>query len=287
MFLCRVESGADLGGVWQYRQAEDDISIDEDLPDDDSGSTSSGQGAILTNDTSLFESIDVRPREGSTDTTGAGEEGEWLFTAMSQLEEQRGMSKKESSASLRQLEAELPLPPTEPPNADTPVTEIPEGPEELEAKTPTAETKGYDAPKDGPQNGGDQSFLSEFDPLKKSPKVECGRGDQFFSLLSSPTSSPAMPCYPSTSDTALMPCADAANDVDPLASPGASPVKTSPKRYVQVDLRDKGAYIIRAAKQISLAQQCEASANYHMAFTYYRNGVGILLSGVQGKCNRK
>ena len=43
-----------------------------------------------------------------------------------------------------------------------------------------------------------------------------------------------------------------------------------------------GDYIIQAAKQISLAQQCEANGNYHMAFTYYKSGIGTLITGVQG-----
>ena len=47
--------------------------------------------------------------------------------------------------------------------------------------------------------------------------------------------------------------------------------------------QDKGDYIVQAAKQISLAQHCEASNNYQLAFSYYKNGVGILLTGVQCK----
>lgn len=43
-----------------------------------------------------------------------------------------------------------------------------------------------------------------------------------------------------------------------------------------------GNYIIQAAKQISLAQQCEANGNYHMAFTYFKSGIGTLITGVQG-----
>ena len=48
-----------------------------------------------------------------------------------------------------------------------------------------------------------------------------------------------------------------------------------------LDMQDKGDYIFQAAKQISLAQQCEANGNHRMAFNYYRNGVGMLLTGVQ------
>ena len=48
-----------------------------------------------------------------------------------------------------------------------------------------------------------------------------------------------------------------------------------------LDMRERGDYILQAAKQIGLAQQCEANRNFRMAFNYYRNGVGILLTGVQ------
>ena len=54
---------------------------------------------------------------------------------------------------------------------------------------------------------------------------------------------------------------------------------------MQVELGEKGKYIVAAARQISLAQQCEANGNYHMAFTYYKNCVGVLLTGVQGRHN--
>ena len=63
----------------------------------------------------------------------------------------------------------------------------------------------------------------------------------------------------------------------------------SPRRIAKnssllnLDLQDKGDYIVQAAKQISLAQHCEASNKFHLAFGYYKNGVGILLTGVQCK----
>ena len=78
--------------------------------------------------------------------------------------------------------------------------------------------------------------------------------------------------------------------VSPVPDASASlPQNASPRRLAKpssllnLDLQDKGDYIVQAAKQISLAQHCEASNNYHLAFSYYKNGVGILLTGVQCK----
>jgi hypothetical protein len=52
---------------------------------------------------------------------------------------------------------------------------------------------------------------------------------------------------------------------------------------LNLEIKEKGDYIFQAAAQISLGQQCEAAANYHMAFNYFRTGIGILLTGVQCK----
>ena len=69
------------------------------------------------------------------------------------------------------------------------------------------------------------------------------------------------------------------------ASPDVQPLQSgSISRNVSLfnlDMRERGDYILQAAKQIGLAQQCEANSNFRMAFNYYRNGVGILLTGVQ------
>ncbi|ELT94065.1 hypothetical protein CAPTEDRAFT_182282 [Capitella teleta] len=50
---------------------------------------------------------------------------------------------------------------------------------------------------------------------------------------------------------------------------------------MSLNLKDNGDYIIMAANQISLAQQCEANGSFQLAFSYYKSGVGILLTGVQ------
>ena len=50
-----------------------------------------------------------------------------------------------------------------------------------------------------------------------------------------------------------------------------------------MDLGGKEDYIYCAANQICLAQECEASSKFELAFSYYKCGVGILLKGVQSK----
>lgn len=52
-----------------------------------------------------------------------------------------------------------------------------------------------------------------------------------------------------------------------------------------MDLGGKEDYIYHAADQICLAQECEASSKFELAFSYYKSGVGILLQGVQSKSN--
>ena len=78
-----------------------------------------------------------------------------------------------SSASLRQLEAELPLPPAESP-CDAPDNNALIG-EDIKQDTMVA------APEPSPinrlvQETSPHSLINDFDPLR-SPKVECGKGD--------------------------------------------------------------------------------------------------------------
>ena len=50
----------------------------------------------------------------------------------------------------------------------------------------------------------------------------------------------------------------------------------------KVDIGGSEDYIYKAAEQMSMAQNCEANGQYSLAFDYYKQGVGILLAGVQG-----
>lgn len=44
----------------------------------------------------------------------------------------------------------------------------------------------------------------------------------------------------------------------------------------------KRDYLVEAAKQIRMALDREVSEDYEAAFSYYKNGVDLLLNGVQG-----
>lgn len=43
-----------------------------------------------------------------------------------------------------------------------------------------------------------------------------------------------------------------------------------------------GEYLVDAAKQIRMALDREVNEDYEAAFSYYKNGVDLLLNGVQG-----
>lgn len=52
-----------------------------------------------------------------------------------------------------------------------------------------------------------------------------------------------------------------------------------------IDIHGPGKrdYLVDAAKQIRLALERDVSEDYEEAFNHYKNGVDVLLSGVQGK----
>lgn len=45
----------------------------------------------------------------------------------------------------------------------------------------------------------------------------------------------------------------------------------------------KKDYLLDAAQQIRMALDREVNEDYEAAFSYYKNGVDLLLNGVQGK----
>ncbi|CAG2214662.1 RSKL [Mytilus edulis] len=79
------------------------------------------------------------------------------------------------------------------------------------------------------------------------------------------------------------------SDFDPLKPRTLSSVECDQepmKVYQTMDLGGKEDYIYCAADQICLAQECEASSKFELAFSYYKSGVGILLQGVQTDKNK-
>lgn len=49
----------------------------------------------------------------------------------------------------------------------------------------------------------------------------------------------------------------------------------------------KRDYLVDAAKQIRLALERDVSENYEEAFNHYKNGVDVLLNGVQGMMGKE
>lgn len=231
-----------LGGVWQYRQVADDISIgddddDDDVDEDDGGShtdtdatdTDSNPTPLPQGDIAFFD-----PLKLSGDANDADEaSNEWLLSKMAVLEtevisEASGVGADSS--------------------------------EEYLKCTVTPGGESVEVEMGGTQQDVIQQLLldsQEVEQTDSAPRpgsvVERGRGD----LTSSPL-------HPSKA----------------VPSPAAA---ASPQRLSMVNLCDNADYIVLAANQISLAQQCEANGNYQLAFSYYKSGVGILLTGVQSE----
>jgi len=119
--------------------------------------------------------------------------------------------------------------------------------------------------------------VSEFDPLRtrKDSKVICGKGDlDLFAATSGGSSSVNTS---RSSSAASSPRHQSKNSPLRMRSQTGESVST-------MDLGGKEDYIYRAANQICLAQEHEANGRYEQAFSCYKNGVGILLQGVQGHC---
>lgn len=56
-----------------------------------------------------------------------------------------------------------------------------------------------------------------------------------------------------------------------------------PRRVQNEPAMAKRDYLVEAAKQIRMALDSEVNEDYEAAFSYYKNGVDLLLNGVQCK----
>ena len=116
--------------------------------------------------------------------------------------------------------------------------------------------------------------ISDFDPFKpRTPSsVECGKGDLDLSWCSRTSSSSSR-----ASSSTSSPRHGAKGSPSHRFRSGTNDSVST------MDLGGKEDYIYCAADQICLAQECEASSKFELAFSYYKSGVGILLKGVQSK----
>ncbi|CAE1286469.1 RSKL [Acanthosepion pharaonis] len=127
-----------------------------------------------------------------------------------------------------------------------------------------------------------QIDISAFDPLEdvSHAKVSYTKGDFDISLNLPPlTTHPSSPERNDSSTTA----AKSSASFSPKIQRSRSSSRSS---EMSLKVGGKEDYIYVAANQICQAQECEASGRHEMAFAFYRNGVGILLQGVQGDGNK-
>lgn len=127
-----------------------------------------------------------------------------------------------------------------------------------------------------------QIDISAFDPLEdvSHAKVSYTKGDFDISLDLPPlTTHPSSPERNDSSTTA----AKSSASFSPKIQRSRSSSRSS---EMSLKVGGKEDYIYVAANQICQAQECEASGRHEMAFAFYRNGVGILLQGVQGDGNK-
>ncbi|KAL8589734.1 hypothetical protein ACOMHN_027242 [Nucella lapillus] len=106
------------------------------------------------------------------------------------------------------------------------------------------------------------------------------------SVQAMPSSSPSLKA---PLPGAVKPSQSPSLSLSPAKSPARSPSKPRSGTGTSVsnmDLGGKEDYIYTAAGQICLAQNCEATGQYQLAFGHYKTGVGILLQGVQGDTNK-
>lgn len=95
------------------------------------------------------------------------------------------------------------------------------------------------------------------------------------------SNSPRLPCL---HDRRSPPLAPASSTPNPEVRPGRLlPFSGSLKKVSAVTSKGgKSDYLDRASELISLAVQKEKEQDFHAAFSCYRNGVDLLLQGVQG-----
>ena len=279
----RDQLGDSLGGVWQYRRAADEISLHDD-DDDDSSYVDDSDGTRPQADVGDDDnSIDVTLPKIEIDLfdplagRNVGEEDDersnaWLLSATPMGDDRMETVDDDSDALLEELEKELV---SSIADASTDISDAADACRSTAVDEPTAKPQPISTDTcrvDVSRTSSRSSFSSNTSRSRSSSTVECGKGD-----LTSPVheASPALPLGCSKSNS-------------PIHSKRKSDsVLSSPRRHqgvaVSVDLKQKADYIFQAAHHISLALQCEVSANYFMAFNYYKSGIGILLTGVQRK----
>ncbi|KAK3093939.1 hypothetical protein FSP39_022039 [Pinctada imbricata] len=262
-----------LDGVWNYPQVPDNISLNS-YDDTDTSEVDSALGTPLpVSEISFFDPLTSEdsphldlPKESNLRTSSS-----WLFDAMNTCAELEQESELEARSDFTESENGIQISVEE-------SQELESGMESISDPT---------LAEDNDENNSRASStidLSDFDPLRSrsGSKVEIGKGDIDLSGSFKATDLNNHNFSPKRVVTS-----------SPAKTKSASPFKMKRKSRSDtkesvstMDLGGKEDYIYLAANQICLAQDCEASAKFELAFSHYKAGVGILLQGVQSDKNK-
>ena len=244
-----------LGGVWQFRQVADDISLGEEDEDSQTDTDVTDTDSAISTPVPEAEMAFFDPMKAGTSTEqkeGEQVSNEWLLSKMAVLE-----TEVPSDGSL--------LPDGNPMGEEYLTCTVTPGGESLEVEMTGSRQDVLQQLLLDSQEA-DQPDRATASKQKPGCVVERGSGD----LTASPMHQRHKLLSP-------------ADTPSPIHSPLQAEGGASPQSLIGMNLREKADYILMAANQISLAQQCEANGNYQLAFSYYKSGVGILLTGVQSK----
>ncbi|XP_014767831.1 ribosomal protein S6 kinase delta-1 isoform X1 [Octopus bimaculoides] len=292
--LKEPNSSAEIcNGVWSYPKAPDNISInsmeDEELEEFD-GDVAAVLGTTLPDaDISFFDPLQTSTTHNADKLQTSNS---WLLSALSTCADIDSASSKNTPAPSKQQSNQetsafggdhskiLDTQPDEIPA----LTCNPLEPSKALAHAATA----VESPRKTTHGKNSANVdISDFDPLGTgsscNAKVRCGKGDFDVALslsLGSDMNSAKrkMPSSLPSSNFLKLP-----SNLSQLQQQLSA---ASQSNDMSLKVGGKEDYIYVAANQICQAQECEASGNYEMSFAFYRNGVGILLQGVQGDSNK-
>ncbi|GAB1609748.1 ribosomal protein S6 kinase delta-1-like isoform X1 [Argonauta hians] len=291
-------------GVWNSPKAPDNISInsmeEEELEEFDGDVASVLSSTLPDADISFFDPLHTSSTHSADKLQTSNS---WLLSALSTCADIDSAGSKNT-----------PTLSPKPPNNETPASSVKEQskildsqPDEIPAfacnplepcKAVARAAKAAESPRRAKSHGKNNANVdvSDFDPLglgsKGNSKVRCGKGefDVALSLSLGADLNSTKRKMPSSSlpSTNLLKLPSSLGQLQQQQQQQQQLSATSSSQSTEMSLKVGGKedYIYVAANQICQAQECEASGNHEMAFAFYRNGVGILLQGVQGDSNK-
>ena len=249
-----------LGGVWRH-QAPDDICLPGDSSDDDEDD----DVEVNVNDVSVDKSqadVSIFDPFGSPadPPDGAAYTNTWLLSALTDC--QGGSSRTESDASL-----------------DT----------SLDTLDATLDSQRVDTPPDHKSPDYTTQYgRGDFvvNPMLPSSDTDRKRSGGDAPRAAGPLSTDDRPTDGSDSQKRLDPV-EQMTFTDRVSAFLREAALSVPRRDNSGKrggaAHDKADYIVQASQHFKTAQACEENSNFYMAFNFYKQGIGILLTGVQSK----